>query len=126
MIKELFYQTEKIVFPADTQARTYRNEIILDSSYERCVGIAVIESQTGGIPVYRLGLEDKDKMIISTVHKSFLMSDKAAGLKLDNRALPLNIKAGGHKVKIITDIPVLLTAELEYDVVFILERSEQQ
>lgn len=125
-MNEFYYQAEKITFPVDTNARTYRNEIILDSGYERCLGIAVIESKTGGIASYRIGLEDKDKMIISAVHKSFLQSAPEAGMKLENRCLPLNIKAGGHKVKVITDIPALLTEEMEYDVVFVLERSEQQ
>lgn len=125
-MKDIFYQTERIQFPADTQPRTYRNEVILDSSYERCIGVTVIESQTGGISSYRIGIEDKDKTIIANVPKKFLMSEPAAGLKLENRVLPVNIKAGGHKVKIITDIPMQLTSELEYDIVFVLEREPLQ
>jgi hypothetical protein len=38
----------------------------------------------------------------------------------------MNIKAGGHKVKVITDIPALTVADMEYDVVFVLERTEQR
>ena len=122
-MKEITYQAEKVSFASGTTARTYRNEFILDSSYERCIGIAVIETKDGGISSYRLGLEDNDKTIISLVHKDFLKSDPAAGMKLENRVLPLNIKAGGHKAKMVTDIPITLTADLEYDVVFVLERE---
>ncbi len=124
-MKELTYQSEKITFASGTAERTYRTEFILNSGYERCIGIAVIESQTGGISSYRVGLEDNSgNVLISPVHKNFLQSDKAAGLKLENRVLPVNIKAGGQKIKVITEIPTALTADLEYDIVFVLEREK--
>lgn len=124
-MKEIFYQSEKVQLPANSTATTYRTEALLDNSYDRCIGIAMIEAQDGGIASYNVGLEDNDKTIVSLVPKKFLSSEPAAGLKLENRLLPVNIKAGGHKVKILTDVPMQLAAELEYVIVFVLEREER-
>jgi hypothetical protein len=126
MNKEFYYQTETINYPAATSARTMTKEVILNSSYERCVGIAVFESRGGGLPMYRIGLDDKDQQYISAVHKDLLASDKAAGMETSKRFLPLNIKAGGHKVKVNTELPWDTTDVLEYDIVFLLERGMQK
>ncbi len=125
MSKDLFYQSETINYNGGTTARTLFKELVLNSSYERCVGIAVLESKDGGIPSYRIGLDDKDKQYISAVHKNLLMSDTAAGLETGKRFLPVNIKAGGHKIKIATALPIDLVSDLEYDIVFLLERDQQ-
>lgn len=125
MAKEFFYQTETINYNAGTTARTLFKEITLDGAYERCAGIAVLESKNGGIASYRIGVDDKDKQYISAVHKDLLLSDKSAGMETSNRFLPINIKAGGHKIKIATQIPVDLVSDLEYDIVFLLEREQQ-
>lgn len=125
MAKEYFYQSETINYNAGTTARTLFYEIVLNSSYERCAGIAIFESKNGGIAAYRIGVDDKDKQYISAVHKDLLISNSAAGMETIKRFLPVNIKAGGHKVKIATVLPVDLVSDLEYDVVFLLEREEQ-
>jgi hypothetical protein len=125
MAKEYFYQSETINYNSGTTARTLFKEIILDSAYDRCVGIAVFESKSGGIASYRIGVDDKDKQYISAVHKDLLISDKTAGMEPEKRFLPVNIKAGGHKIKIATALPVDLVSDLEYDVVLRLERDEQ-
>ncbi len=125
-MKEVFYQTETIGYASGQAAGTLYKEVILDSAYERVVGIAVLESKDGGIASYRIGIDDKDKQYISAVHKNLLMSDKAAGMTPSNRFLPMNIKAAGHKVKIATVIPANLTADLEYDIVFLLQREQQK
>lgn len=124
-MKQVYYQTELISYDALTPAKTLYKEVVLDSSYQRCVGIAVIESGNGGIPFYRIGLDDKDNQFISAVHKNLLVSDVSAGMQLQNRFLPVNIKAGGHKVKVATEIPLALVSMLQYDIVFLLERDEQ-
>ncbi len=124
--KEYFIQSETIQYNTGKTAGTVYKEIILNSSYERCVGIAVLESKNGGIPTYRIGLDDKDKQYISVVHKDLLLSDKTAGMSLSQRFLPQNIKAAGHKVKVATAIPADLTDDLEYDFVFLLEREPQK
>ncbi len=125
MAKELYYQSETVNYNGGTTARTLFKEVILDSSYDRCIGIAVLESKDGGISSYRIGLDDKDKQYISAVHKDLLKSDPAAGLSTEKRFLPVNIKAGGHKVKVATALPVNLVSDLEYDIVFLLERDQQ-
>jgi len=124
--KEYFIQSETISYPTGTAAGTKREDITLRSGYDRCVGVAVLESGNGGIPSYRIGLDDKDKQYISVVHKDLLMSDKAAGMKIEDRFMKQNIKADGHKVQISTAIPALLTADLEYDFVLLLEREPQK
>lgn len=124
--KDLYYQSETITFPIGTTARTMTKEIILRSDYDRCIGIAVFESQTGGIPFYRIGLDDKDQQYISAVHKDLLISDKAAGMLSTNRFMPISIKAASHKVKVNTQLPKELTEILEYDIVFLLERKRQK
>ncbi|MCT4587284.1 MAG: hypothetical protein N4A71_05635 [Carboxylicivirga sp.] len=126
MEKEYTYQSETISYPNAHAAGSYFKEIVLDSSYERCTGIAILESQTGGIPAFRIGLNDKDNRYISAVHKDLLKSDKAAGLDVSKRFLPVNIKAQGHKVKVATVLPAPLASDLEYDIVFLLERDKQK
>jgi len=126
MAKEIFYQSETISYATSQPAGTLYKEITLNSSYERCIGIALIESKPGGVSAYRIGLDDKDKQYISAVHKNLLMSDPAAGMAVANRFLPVNIKADGHKVKVATVIPANLTADLEYDIVFLLQRDAQK
>lgn len=124
--KEYFIQSETITYASGTGAGTLYKEIILNSSYERCIGIAILESSGGGIPAYRIGLDDKDKQYISVVHKDLLISDKTAGMSIKQRFMPQNIKAAGHKVKVATAIPAILTADIEYDFVFLLEREPQK
>jgi len=126
MKQESYYQSETIAYGTGTTASTYYKEITLNSSYERCVGIAVIESKDAALSSYRIGVADKDKQYISSVHKDMLRSHPTAGLSNKERFLPVNIKANGHKIKISTTLPVQLTADLEYDVVLLLERPEQQ
>ncbi len=124
--KDIHYQTETIAYNTGQKAGTLYKEVILNSAYTRCVGIAVLESKTGGIASYRIGLDDKDKQYISAVHKELLMSDKAAGLNVKDRFLPMNIKADGHRVKVATVLPQDLPNDLEYDIVFLLTRDQQQ
>ncbi|WP_075603111.1 hypothetical protein [Saccharicrinis aurantiacus] len=124
--KEYFIQSETISYNSGKTAGTVFKEIILNSSYDRCIGIAVLESKDGGIPAYRIGLDDKDKQYISVVHKDMLLSDKTAGMSIKQRFLPQNIKAAGHRVKVATAIPVNLVDDLEYDFVFLLEREPQK
>lgn len=124
--KEYFIQSETVSYPNGTAAGTKREDITLTSGYDRCIGVAVLESSGGGIPAYRIGLDDKDKQYISVVHKDLLMSDKAAGMKIEDRFMKQNIKADGHKVQVSTAIPAILTADLEYDFVFLLEREPQK
>ncbi len=125
-MKEKFYQSETITYPTGTVARAHRQEIILDQGYENCVGLCIIEVEDGGIPTYRVGVEDRNKTIISPLNKDFLQSDKAAGLNLENRVIPVNIRAEGNKIKFITDIPEETTEKLEYDVVLVLEREQKK
>lgn len=125
-MKEIFYQSELVTIPTATEPRAYRHEIILDQAYTSCVGIAIIEVSDGGIATYRVGLEDRDKTIISPINKGFLQSDKTAGLKLENRVMPVNIRAEGHKIKIITDLPKVTTKELQYDVLLVLQREAKK
>ncbi len=124
--KDYFIQSETISYATGQAAGTVYKEIILNSSYERCIGVAVLETADGGISTYRIGLDDKDKQYISVVHKDLLISDKTAGMSLKNRFLPQNIKAAGHKVKVAVSIPAILTDDLEFDMVFLLEREPQK
>lgn len=126
MAKDIFYQTETISYPASQPAGSLFKEITLNSSYERCIGIALCESKDGGVPLYRIGLDDKDKQYISAVHKNLLKSDPAAGMAVANRFLPVNIKAEGHKIKVATVLPVPLVSDMEYDIVFLLQRDQQK
>ncbi len=125
-MKEIHYQSETIQYATGQAPMTLFKEIILNSAYERCIGIAVYESKTGGIPTYRIGLDDKDKQYISAVHKDMLKSSPMAGLNAKDRFMVMNIKAEGHKVKIATVIPAILTEDLEYDIVFLLQRETQK
>ncbi len=124
--KDYFIQSETVTYATGQAAGTVYKEIILNSSYERCIGIAVLETSDGGIPTYRIGLDDKDKQYISVVHKDLLISDKTAGMSLKQRFMPQNIKAGGHKVKVAVAIPAALVSDLEFDIVFLLEREPQK
>ncbi len=125
MMKETFYQTSTFNIPAATAAGVYYQEVVLDSSYERCVGLAILESVAGGISAYRIGLEDKDRQYISPVHKNLLISSPEVGVFPKNRFMDLNLKAGGHKVKIAISLPSAITEDIEIDAVFLLERSAQ-
>lgn len=126
MEKEVFYQTETINYAAATPAATLYKEITLNSSYERCTGVALFESKTGGISTYRIGIDDKDKQYFSSTHKDLYVSSPQAGQQEENRFLKTNIKAGGHKIKIGTQLPEVLSSDLEYDIVFKLERNAQK
>jgi hypothetical protein len=125
--KEYHIQSETVSLPAGTAAGTKRKNVTLNSSYERCIGIAVFECKNGGgSGVYRIGLDDKDNQIISTVHKDLLISDKAAGMKIEDRFMKQNIKADGHKVQVSTAIPDVLASDLEYDIAFLLVREPKK
>jgi len=124
-MKQYHYQTELISYNTGTVASNLRKEIILNSAYERCIGVGIIPVSNGGINMHKVGIEDATETIITPVPFSFLESDKAAGLKPENRLLPINMRAMGHKATMITEIPQDITAELSYYVVFQLEREQK-
>ncbi|GAA4839675.1 hypothetical protein [Algivirga pacifica] len=123
MSKETFLQVQKVSYAAGTPASTLYKELTLNSAYERCIGVCIYPILKGGIDVFRLGLADNNQDYINNIHYKALESVPEAGLEIGQRFHKVSFPAGGHRIKIRTEIPTQLATDLTYDFVFLLERE---
>ncbi|WP_053404252.1 hypothetical protein [Persicobacter sp. CCB-QB2] len=121
MRKETFLQTKTIEVPAGTASTVIRSEVKLNSSYERCTGVAIYPIKQGGLDAFRVGLEDNGGALLQVTHQDALTADKS--LPFNDRFQEVDIPANGHTVKINTQFDQQTTEKLVYDFVFRLTRT---
>ncbi|GJM64973.1 hypothetical protein [Persicobacter diffluens] len=121
MKKETFLQTKTIEIPGATAATVIRSEVKLNSSYERCTGVAIYPIKQGGVDAFRVGLDDNGGALLQVTHQDALTADKS--LPFSDRFQEINVPANGHTVKINTQFDQQTTEALKYDFVFRLERT---
>lgn len=117
------YQTVEVVKANALAAGRYSDSIELDSNYEYCDGVQVIEITAGGIPTYAIGLEDKN----NTYHNITNKKDWASGsdTPINQRYKDIHIPViNGEKLEIKTEFAVVLAAELKYEIIFRLRKRK--
>lgn len=97
------------------------HEIILDSEMQKVVGVAMYPISDGGVSSIRIGLRNNSGEIQEPTHQDDYI-DKGFG-DYYNRKKPLDIEANGQRLKISVEIPADLTADLKFDLVFILKND---
>lgn len=116
------YQRLEISYPNGTTAGNKKDhELILDSEMDKVVGIAMYPISDGGVSAIRIGLTDNSGEIQEPTHQDDWI-DKGFG-DYYNRKKPMDIEAKGRKVKVAVEIPANLTADLKFDLVFILKNN---
>lgn len=117
------YQRLEITYPNGTVAGSKKNhELILDGEMDRVVGIAMYPISDGGIENIRLGLTDNSGEIQEPTHQDDWI-DKGFG-DYYARKKPMDIEARGRKITVTVELPENLTADLKFDMVFILKNNE--
>ena len=111
------YLTEEVVHNAGTTAGTYDKEIDPDTNLELIDGVQIHEISDGGINSFNVGIEDKNAVYCSLVHKNDYISSIASPIN-DRYKQVLIPVIKGNKIRIKTNIPALLTSELRYQIVF--------
>ena len=119
------YQTKSVTVTNGTGSGTKGqfSSIALDSEYDRCIGIRVIETGSTA-QSYRLSLlagAQGATNLIDLVHKDLWLS--TTGIKPEDRPIPVDIPAKGNSYVIGYDIITTLSAELALDIVFILVKD---
>ncbi|AUS04383.1 hypothetical protein [Pseudotamlana carrageenivorans] len=116
------YQRLEVKYPIGTTAGTKRdNEITLDPEMDRVVGVAMYPISDGGVTAIRLGLRDSSGEIQEPTHEDDFI-DKGFGGYYE-RKKPLDVEARGRKMYVSVEIPADLTAELAFDLVFVLKND---
>jgi len=116
------YQRLEISYPNGTTAGNKKDhELILDSEMDKVVGIAMYPISDGGVSAIRIGLTDNSGEIQEPTHQDDWI-DKGFG-DYYNRKKPMDIEAKGRKLKVAVEIPADLTADLKFDLVFILKNN---
>lgn len=116
------YQRLEVSYPNGTTAGYKKDhKITLDSQMDKVVGIAMYPIADGGVDPIRLGLSNHNTDIQEPTHQDDWI-DKGFG-DYYNRKKPMDIEAGGREITVTVDIPTDLTADLKFDLVFILKNS---
>jgi len=122
MKQNIKYQRLEVNYPNGTTSGTKTDhELTLDTEMESVVGIAMYPITDGGVTAIRLGLRDNSGEIQEPTHQDDWI-DKGFG-DYYNRKKPLDIEAKGRKIKVSVEIPVVLTSDLKFDLVFILKNN---
>ncbi len=118
-------QTLEVSYAVATAAATKTDDIQLDESYEKCLGVALIEITDGDlVNDYDISLEDgQSREVIQQVNKQLMETSKNVG-QLD-KVFPVQFKyRAGEKIKVKTTFSQpIATDALNYHMVFLLWRS---
>jgi len=121
--QNLKYQRLEVIFPTGTTEGVKKtHEIVLDSQMNRCVAVAMYPIADGGVDAVRIGMSDPSGEIQEPTHQDDWI-DKGQG-DYYARKKPMDIEAEGRTVKVAVDIPAELTADLKFDLVFILKNNQ--
>ncbi len=117
------YQRLEISYPNGTTAGNKKDHsIVLDPAMDKVVGIAMYPISDGGVDAIRLGLSDHSGEIQEPTHQDDWI-DKGYG-DYYNRKKPMDLEANGKPVTANVEIPSDLTADLKFDLVFILKNNQ--
>ncbi|GAA4850961.1 hypothetical protein [Algivirga pacifica] len=126
MKKEYYYQVVNVKYPSGTPVGTLHKEVSLSNAYDHCVGVAFYPIATSGAnDFFRVGIADNSQDYVQNIPFKALMSDPTAGLQQANRFAPLLITGRGHVVKVRTEFTAAITAVVEYDLIFLMERDRK-
>lgn len=121
---ETGYQTIKIVKAIGSPAGATTEKVQLNQDYDRCTGIALVEVTDGNLPGghYDVGIHDERETYINSIGKSMLkVGDQTPQ---DQRYLSITIPIkSGTETKILTSLPDIPTADVEFNLIFRLERE---
>ena len=100
MSRQQKIQTKETSIPTTTTAQTSSVDFEPDQSYDRIVGIGVVEITDGDQSTYKIGFEDEDgNVYLDLVEKSMLLTGVSVPPK--EKYFPLNIPiTKGRKYKI--------------------------
>lgn len=116
------YQTETVTKAALTGEGRYTNSIELDTNFDYCDGVQIIELSNGGVPFYSIGLEDKTNTYHSTTHKADWIN--GSDTPINNRYKEIFIPViRGDKLDIKTAIDTALVSEVKYQIIFRLRKK---
>lgn len=116
------YQTVVVTKANATPASRYTDSHELDSNYEFCDGVQIIEIGAGGIATYAIGLEDKSNTYHSITNKKDWQS--GTDTPINHRYKDIHIPViRGEKVDIKTEFTANLAAELKYEIIFRLRKK---
>lgn len=120
--QRLKYQRLEVSYPSGTTPGNKKDHsIVLDAEMDRVVGIALYP--IGSVSEdFRLGLTDNSGEIQEPTHyKDF--TDQGFG-DYYARKKPMDLEARGRKVTLNVEILNTLSAELRFDLVFILKNND--
>jgi L-rhamnose mutarotase len=111
------YLTEEIIFATGTPEGTFDKEIDPDTNLDLIDGVQVHEISNGGINSYSIGIEDKNAVYCSLVHKNDYMSSVSSPINERYKQVMIPV-IKGNKIRVKTNIPAPLQSELRYQIVF--------
>ena len=116
------YQTIAINKPANTPAGRYTDSQELDSDWDFCDGVQIIESTDGGIPFYSVGLEDKSQTYHNITHKKDWMSGNDTPINQRYKDIYIPV-IRGEKLDIKTEFGAVLASDINYQIIFRLHKK---
>ena len=116
------YQTVVITKANLTVDGRYTDSVDLDTEFEECDGVQIFPIGTGGIPLYSVGIEDKNNTY-SIVNKESYVASSSVPPNMRHKEISIPIIAG-QKVEIKTEFDTALTAELKYHIEFRLRKGK--
>ena len=119
------YQTITVTKANGTGAGRYTDAEQLDTDFDYCDGIQVKEIGDGGIPLYSIGIEDKNQTYHSIAHKDDFIS--STSVEPDKRYKGIFIPViSGQKIEVKTEFEANLVAELKYQIIFRLRKKDKK
>jgi len=119
------YQTEEIRYSAGTEFGKFSKNVELDSNFDYCDGVQVIELSNGGVPFYNIGLEDKSNTYHSQTHKNDWINgtDTPINSRYKDVMIPV---INGSKLQVVTQFDAVPTQELRYQIIFKLKKKSSK
>ena len=116
------YQTVDVKMVGTTVKGKYTENVELDSNFDYCDGVQAIEILPGGVPLYSIGLEDKNNTYHSITHKNDW--NNGTNTPINNRYKEIFIPViRGDKLEIKTQFDSDLTSDLRYQLIFRLRKK---
>lgn len=110
------YQTTKVSIPAGTVG-TFSQDIDLDSKFSKCVGVALVETSEETEINFAVGLEDSHDVYHHLAHKNLWICSTSVPVNERFKDMDINVIAG-QKLTLKTNVPVVSTDVIEYEIYF--------
>lgn len=122
--RDYILQVIDISYPSGTTAGTLTSNQRFDSSYEKVEGVALIEKGNGGnAQQYEVGFDfPNDNRTVRTVNKAMLQFDPST--PASDRFMKLNASAKGGEFAVNTRLLQAASADLDYQLVFLLSKPQ--